>query len=383
MYGGQFLCRKGRERALKVCFVAGREPGYQRNRVLIRTLRAAGIELREVTSEAAHYAQRFPAVFWRLLRHGGFDPDLYFVGFLGHPIVPLLGALSDKPIVFDPFISIYDTLCNDRQRFRTDSLAGRLCFQMDRWACEAADMVLLDTNAHIEYFASAFSQPRDKFHRIWVGADDRLYFPRLEREKGEHGTIEVFYYATFQPLHGVDVVLKAAELLESRGDIRFRLVGKGPELKNLRERLERGTKGGNLTWLQWVPEEELPEMIASADICLGGHFSSMPKAARVISGKTYQFLAMRKPVVVGDNPANQELLEDGENAVFVSMDDPGALAAAIVRLADDAQLRRSLAFNGYQTYRENCTPEAMAAELTLLLGGLLAGTDSPPARPGS
>jgi len=358
---------------LRVCFIAGREPAYQRNRVLIRALRAAGIELSEVTSEASNYALRFPAVLWRMLRQRGFEPDLYFVGFLGHPIVPILRALSDKPIAFDPFISIFDTLCNDRQRFKPDSPAGKLCFKMDQWACRAADLVFLDTDTHIEYFASDFSQPREKFHRIWVGADDRLYYPRPAGRKADEGSVEVFYYATFQPLHGVDVVLEAAELLDAREDIRFHLVGKGPELKRLREQLRSRLVRKNCTWEEWVPEEELPARIARADICLGGHFSSMPKAARVISGKTYQFLAMRKPVIVGDNPANRELLRDGEDAFFVRMGDPGALAAAIVRLSGDARLRRDLADRGYETYTGNCTPEALAGRLAALLAGLIGG----------
>ena len=358
---------------LKVCFIAGREPEYQRNRVLIRALRAAGVELSEVTSGASNYALRFPAVLWRMLRQHGFEPDIYFVGFLGHPIVPVLRALSSKPIAFDPFISVFDTLCNDRQRFKPDSPAGKLCFKMDQWACQAADLVFLDTDTHIEYFASDFSQPREKFHRIWVGADDRLYYPRPAGRRADDGAIEVFYYATFQPLHGVDVVLEAAELLDGREDIRFHLVGKGPELKRLRERLEARLARGKCTWEQWVPEEELPARIARADICLGGHFSSMPKAARVISGKTYQFLAMSKPVIVGNNPANRELLSDGEDAVFVDMGDPQALAAAITRLAGDPGLRRDLADRGYETYRENCTPEALSGQLASLLAGLTKG----------
>ncbi|MEW6553619.1 MAG: glycosyltransferase [Actinomycetota bacterium] len=355
---------------MRVCFVAGREPGYQRNRVLMRALRAAGIELSEATSQASNYALRYTAVFWRLLRQRGSRPDLYFVGFLGHPIVPVLRALGGKPIAFDPFISVFDTLCNDRRRFEPDSLAGKLCFKLDQWACQAADLVFLDTDTHIEYFASDFSQPREKFHRIWVGADDRLYFPRMP-EKDAHGdAVEVFYYATFQPLHGVDVVLGAAELLEGRKDIRFHLVGKGPELRRLRGQLQSRLDGGNCVWEQWVPEERLPERIARADICLGGHFSSMPKAARVISGKTYQFLAMRKAVIVGDNPANRELLRDGEDAFFVAMGDPEALAAAISRLAGDPGMRSDLAERGYRTYLDNCTPEALAGQLASLLAGL-------------
>lgn len=357
---------------MRVCFAAGREPEYQRNRVIIRGLRELGIELDEVVSRAPRYHRRLPAVFLGLMRRRGSEPDLYFAGFLGHPIVLLLRALGRGPIAFDPFISVFDTLCGDRERFRPGSLAGRLSFKVDKLACDAADLIFLDTDAHIEYFASTFSQPREKFRRLWVGADDRLYSPRPGERRDAGGTVEVFYYSTFQPLHGVDVVLGAAELLGDNRNVHFDIVGRGPELKGLEERLARGEREGALSWRPWVPEDELPRYIARADICLGGHFSTRPKASRVIPGKTYQFMAMRKALVAGDNSANRELLTHGEDALFVEMGDPEALAAAVLQLAEDADLRERIAANAYRVYLETCTPEALSGCLGEALESLLA-----------
>jgi glycosyltransferase involved in cell wall biosynthesis len=330
---------------------------------MLRALKAQGLELKEITSAAPRYLQRFPSVLWRLMRDRCYGPDIYFVGFLGHPIVPLLRSLGKKPIVFDPFISLFDTLCNDRQRFSPHSLAGRMMFNLDKWACESADLILLDTNSHIDYFSGFFSQPREKFQRVWVGADDRLYFPRPQENGGQGKPIQVFYYATFQPLHGVDVVLDAIELLRKDANVNFKIVGKGPELKRLQGRIDRAVRGGNCSWRPWVKEEELPAYIAGADICLGGHFSTMPKAKRVIPGKTYQFMAMRRPVIAGDNLANRELLNHGRDALFVKMGEPEELAGAISLLAGDGDMRESLAENGYKTYVKKCTPEALAGEL--------------------
>jgi glycosyltransferase involved in cell wall biosynthesis len=352
---------------MRVCFVAGREPGYQRNRVQLRALESLDVELEEIVSNASHYYQRFPRVIWRLFRERGFRPDIYYVGFLGHPLVPLLQALAGRPIVFDPFISLFDTLCNDRRRFAPSSFMGRLLFGLDRWACEGADIILLDTEAHIDFFASSFAQPRGKFRRLWVGADDRRYYPRSREDRGPGQSVEVFYYATFQPLHGVDVVLGAAELLGDDHEISLHIVGRGPELRRLQNRLDAAVGKGYCTWRPWVNEEELPLNIARADICLGGHFSTMPKASRVIPGKTYQFLAMRKPVIVGDNPANSELLTHGRDAFFVRMGDSEALAEAIRELAGDKEQRDTLAGKGYGKYRDNCTPEVLAGELENVL----------------
>jgi len=355
---------------MKVCFIAGREPGYQRNRVLLKALNILGVELLQITSDASNYMLRFPSVLIKFIRSLGVKPDVYLVGFLGHPLVPILRMVTDRPIVFDPFISLYDTLCYDRRRFSPDSLAGRAIYGVDKLACEMADKVILDTEAHIKYFSETLGHSRDKYMRIFVGADDCLYYPR----NGSHNNnqpLNVFYYSTFQPLHGTGVVLEAMELLHNRHDLRFTLIGKGPEYRDLKDRLHHVMQNGDSSWKPWVPEAELPEYINRADICLGGHFSTSPKASRVIPGKVYQFMAMGKPIIAGNNPANLELLRHEENALLVEMGDPEALAGAIARLADNKNLRFSIGENGKKTYLDSCTPKAISCELNALLEGTI------------
>jgi glycosyltransferase involved in cell wall biosynthesis len=101
--------------------------------------------------------------------------------------------------------------------------------------------------------------------------------------------------------------------------------------------------------------EQLPQYISRASVCLGGHFSLLPKAARVISTKTFQFLAMRKPTIVGDNPATRELFTPGEDICVVLMGDASALAQAIETLADDPGLRQRIALGGYNVVQKVST----------------------------
>ncbi len=123
----------------------------------------------------------------------------------------------------------------------------------------------------------------------------------------------------------------------------------------------------NISFLPPVPLRRLPEEIAAADICLCGHFSAIPKAARVIAGKTFQCIAMGKPVVVGDNPANRELLTPDVDALFCAMNDPESLAAAIRRLAASAALRRELGQRARQTYLARASQAVINAQVKQLV----------------
>jgi glycosyltransferase involved in cell wall biosynthesis len=59
--------------------------------------------------------------------------------------------------------------------------------------------------------------------------------------------------------------------------------------------------------------------------------------------KLFEYMAAGVPVVASDLPALREVLRDGENAVLVAPDDPGALAQGIRRVLEDKPLADRLA----------------------------------------
>ena len=58
------------------------------------------------------------------------------------PLVFVLAKLSGKKIIYAPFISVYQTLTEQRKYFKPKSIAGRLFFAIDKYACKAADKII-------------------------------------------------------------------------------------------------------------------------------------------------------------------------------------------------------------------------------------------------
>lgn len=349
---------------MKIAVVMGREPSYTRNAVILAGLRSAGVEVIDYTDSSGSYSVRYARSVARFAASPPREADAILVGFFGQPLIPFISRLSRKPIIFDAFLSGYDTMCFDRKRFRPRSLPGRFFYRLDKSACQRSDLVLLDTEEHARYFVDTFGLSADKFERVLVGADPSLFSPR--RARVPDGRFEVFYYCVFHPLHGTEHVVRAAAILGGQSDIHFTVVGKGQESGAIR-RLADSLGVRNTDFIDWVPYPSLPDKIASADVCLGGHFGTVEKSRRVISGKEYQFLAMAKPTIAGDNLANRELLADGRDALLVRMGDAQAIADAILRLRDDAALRESIARSGYQRFCEEATPEVIGRRLADLI----------------
>lgn len=296
----------------------------------------------------------------RYLRIG--DHDWILVGYPGYLDVILARWLNrrTRPIVLVSFISLYDTAVCDRGAIDKGNWKARLLKALDARAFRAADIVLVDTKAQGDYYAELFDIERSVFVRSLVGEDDDVFKPQLPSPCRHGEALRVLFFGTYVPLHGIDTIIEAADLLGDE-EIDFKLIGSGQEFGRLRERA--AATRGRITFIsEWVGSDELVEHIAAADICLG-IFGTTQKAARVIPYKVYDALAIGRPVITRDSAAIRELLVDGESALLCPPGDAQALARAIRRLRDQPDLARRLADNGHQIYLDRGSPRAIGAHL--------------------
>jgi len=342
---------------MRVLFICGREPGYIRNRLILKALKRH-FEVVEISSSLESFVLRNLSVLVRFIVNRP-QCDVIFVGFYGHPLMLWLPRFTRRPIVFDAYLSTYDTLCFDRRWFAPSSPGGRFAYWLDRHSCMSATRVLLDTKAHVGYFTRTFNLSSEGFEVLYVGSDEDVFYPR---QAASDGDFLVFYYGSFLPLQGIEHIVRAAKLLEGDPQIRFQIAGEGKKRREMVQ-LATGLGASNVEFPGWIPFRELPTAIAQASVCLGGHFSNSAKAQNVIASKTFQFLAMAKPTIVGDNPANRELLTHKKNAYMCPPADSAALAEAILELKRDEELRQRIGWEGYNLFVNRCSVEKIGQSL--------------------
>lgn len=333
---------------MRILFVCGREISYPRNQILLNILKYFGdvdVATPSIKTNSIFTRSIFAMVnsTYKLMTN---RYDLIFIGFFGHLLTIPLFIISRTPILFDAFVSAYDTLISDRKIDKTNSLLASIAFWLDQKSCQVSSHVLLDSKAHIIYFSNTFQIPQAKFDPIPVSCDENIFFPLPVRPYD--GLTRVLFYGTFLPLHGIDTILYSAKQLEGEPII-FRIIGDGMEYKNIRLLAEK-IKIHNIEFLPPMPLTSLPNEISLSDICLGGHFGKSEKARMVIAGKTYQYIAMGKTTIVGDNPANRELLTHQYDSWFCPMNDPQGLADAIYKLSVSPIIRDTLGANARETY---------------------------------
>ena len=340
---------------MRILYFGVYNPNYSRNRVLIKGLRANGVEVIECQTSAKGWLKYFK-LFWGFMRSPGFD--LMIVGFPGQEVMFLARLLTKKPIVFDAFTSHYGGYILDRQYFSKKSWRAKYYRFLDTWSCKLADLVLLDTNAHIDFFVKEFGLQREKFKRIFVGADSDVFYPR-EAPKNPDKFL-VHFHGYYIPLQGVKHIIKAAKLLENE-NVHFNIIGNGQTFKN-DLKLAESLGVGNISFINPVPYRELPLFMAQADICLG-IFGDGPKTDLVIPNKVYEAMAMGKAIITADTPAVRELLSDKENVLFCRKADAKDLAEKIKLLKNSPETRYSIGESARKLFKERLAEDILVAGL--------------------
>jgi glycosyltransferase involved in cell wall biosynthesis len=347
---------------VRVLYFGTYERRYPRNAQVIACLRRAGVEVVErhiPVWEGEHkwktglsVLPRLAFAEARLFRRRGVEADAVIVGYPGHFDLPAARrAARGGPIVFNPLVSLVDTLVGDRGRFRAGSLPARLLAALDRRALRAADVVVADTQANADFLAELADLPEQHFAVCYVGAEEDVFTPGWAPEE----PATVVFVGKLIPLHGLETILGAARFAP---ELLFRVIGSG-QLEPLLQ-----SRPPNVEWVRWVDYELLPRELYRAG-CALGIFGTSDKARRVIPNKAFQALACGVPLVTADTPAARELLVDGESAMLVPPGDPEALADALRRLTPD--LAERLAEGGHSVYREQASEEVLGARWRALI----------------
>jgi len=326
------------------------DTGKPRIRILREGLRANGVDVRELHAHVwegiddksqvrglgaklrimLRWLLAYPALVWRFARAD--KPDLLLIsypGILDAFVISLFAWIRGIPVAWDIFLSIYDTVCEDRRLVEPRSTPAMVLRYVESTALRCANVLFMDTQAHARRVERLFGLEDGCCDAVWVGVETQ-HFSRYALQKHElrRSGMRVLFYGQFIPLHGVNTIIEAARLLRDH-PIQWHLVGRGQEAERIREMLVDDPLP-NVHWTDWVDYANLNRQIADADLCLG-IFGTSDKAASVIPNKVFQIVAAGRPLITRDSQAIRELLAPSAPCAYlVAPGDSRALADAVL-----------------------------------------------------
>lgn len=176
--------------------------------------------------------------------------------------------------------------------------------------------------------------PEHRIALVTNGADLDCFTPATDgRRKSGNGRHTVLYSGTHGLVHGMEVILDAADVLRDDDRIRFLMIGDGVAKEDLVREAERRMLG-NVEFAPSVPPVELADVIRGSDVCLASTTSGSFSAG-TIPVKVFDYMACAKPVVAAVNGDARALIESSGGGVVVEPGDGKALAEAIRSFLDD------------------------------------------------
>jgi glycosyltransferase involved in cell wall biosynthesis len=176
----------------------------------------------------------------------------------------------------------------------------------------------------------------------------------------------------YQPL---EVMIRAANELKKREDIKFVFAGNGGKKKYI-QKLAMSMNLENVIFIPFQSLERLAESLSMADVSLMGIY---PKNEGVIMpSKLYGLLAIEKPIIcVSDRTSEVVEILDKSGAGFGSaIDDPKELAQKIVELIDYPEKARKMGLNGRSYFLEHYERKSLTKKWQEVLNNIVhSGTD--------
>jgi glycosyltransferase involved in cell wall biosynthesis len=222
---------------------------------------------------------------------------------------------------------------------------------------------------------------------IYNPLDDRTlaYAARGRRSAARPDSpVRVTYLTGLQVFKGIRDLLESALLLRHRADIVFQIAG----TNSRPAAFHRSARGRFLHLFGFAPDVEswvrrwIAEHGAEATVRLLGRVEpdsvlaetdilAFPSHLDGPGRSVFEAGARGIPAIVALRHRIEDVVVDGETGLIVPERDPRSLAQAILRLADDAGLRRRLGENARTRYSRQFAPQPIADQMVELYQALM------------
>lgn len=206
---------------------------------------------------------------------------------------------------------------------------------------------------------------------IYNGIDPYPFLQAATHRTPSPHLLRLIYTGGLVAHKGVHTTIEALGVVQRRGQVdemHLSIAGGGhPEYEaRLKRRVEELGLGDRVAFRGRVPRAEIAELLAGHDVFLFTSVYEEPIARSVMEAMAAGLSVIGTPV-----GGQGEMLQDGANALVFSPDDPEGLAACILRLQRDPELRARLAEAGRRTVVERFTLDRMVDEMEAWLEGLV------------
>lgn len=340
-----------KQNGYEVSIICPTGPGYEEKYVCIDDIHIYRHNLPLEADGALGYLLEYgAALFWefylslKIAFTRGFDvihacnpPDLIFIvgGFY---------RLFGKKFLFDHHDinpELYEA------KFGRKDFFWKLMVLFERLTFKTAHVSIATNQSYKQIAIERGGMPEEKVYVVRSGPKlDRLRIIEPVESLKNGRQYLVGYVGVMGKQEGIDYLLRSVRHIVfdmQRTDIHFGLVGGGTELESLKAYAAELGVGDYVTFTGRVPDQEMLEMLNTADICVNPDVANEMNDKSTMN-KIMEYMALAKPIVQFD--LTEGRLSAGESSLYANKNDEADMAAKIVELINDPERREKMGKSG-------------------------------------
>ena len=171
----------------------------------------------------------------------------------------------------------------------------------------------------------------------------------------------VFLYAGIIGIaQGLEIILQAAKNLQEHTNLKFVLMGSGPEKQKLLQ-LKKDLNSDNVFFLEPVTKKEMPGVLKSVNAAIIP-LRKLELFKGAIPSKLFENLAMEVPILLGvDGEARELFINKAKAGIYFEPENVTALTAGIFNLCADKEIAQRYGENGRKFVNEHFNREIIAS----------------------
>ena len=201
--------------------------------------------------------------------------------------------------------------------------------------------ILVSNNETRETVNKFYNVPTEKISIMPNGIDTKLFHTNIDKKS----KIVLFSGAMYHH-RGLDILLNAVPtVIKKIPEVKFVLLGDGPELDNLKKIVEDLKINKNIEFKGWIGRDKIIDYLADASIAIGP-LRSTTVTKNALPIKVLEYMSASLPILSQKNTLPNDVLINNENGYFVTNSED--LASRIIQILENDEKRMKMCTKSYE-----------------------------------
>ena len=247
----------------------------------------------------------------------------------------------------------------------------------ERWMYASADTIVTVGDGYKRRLVERGVSPK-RIQIVMNGWDEETHRPTMEEvtalrsQWNLENQFVCAYIGTIGMACGLDIYLRAAQLLRARGvpDVKLVAVGDGAQKESL-ERQAKALGLDNVLFTGLQSKRIVSIWLAASDVCFV-HLKKTPLFETVIPSKIFEAAGFSRPILIGVGGDAKKLVETAAAGISVEPENEEQMLSALLQMKEDSKLRRELGENGYRYVSNHFTRDSLSLQYLKILRDQIA-----------